>query len=135
MLHRSSAKELASQNGRNLGTKRRSVARLAFPDDLHIPPIRSKHIGHLRIAPDVAFELCNPKLSISHGSGRSPALCVTVPKATVYEECDPMPGEDEIRAAWQVAAMESESVPKGMCGRSNRKLGLCILAPHLRHAS
>lgn len=58
---------------------------------------------------------------------------MAMPETTVNKDNFLIAGKNDIGAAWQVLAMQTEPVPHGVKQLSNRDLGFGILAPNRSH--
>jgi hypothetical protein len=109
------------------------VLRLAFPYDRD-PPSRSlKRRYSCPIAGHIPFELADPKLDVGDGNGRPLAAFVPVPKASVHENHQLVPGKHEIWTPRKITAMQAEPEADTVSGTTHGPFRLSVGAPDLRH--
>jgi len=109
------------------------IADFALPQRDHAPAQCLKGLNGGSVSLDVACQLRKPVFAANSWHASQLAARVLVPEATVYLDDRPMPQQDDIRLARQVASMQAKSVAHGMKAPAHVELRLRILLPIAPH--
>jgi hypothetical protein len=83
---------------------------LAFPNHHDLPTFIAEALGDLGVALDVPSELFRPIVGTALRLAGEAATSVLVPKTAVNEDHLPSAGEDQVRRAGEVSAMETKTI-------------------------
>jgi hypothetical protein len=113
--------------------KQVAFTQLALPNDEDAPPQSFEGLDVSHVALLVLRKLRPPKRTTRLRQRGLSAAGMLMPKTSVNQNYFMERRKHNIRAARQVAAMKSKSVPQCVRDSSNQLFGLGIFTPNLRH--
>ena len=95
----------------------------ALPNCEDIPSERQQPFHRLEVTPSVIFELLEPTGGVGGGYGGAVTSWMPMPETAVDEDAEAVLGQNDVRLAGQVRAMQPKSVSHGVQGLSHTHLG------------
>ena len=121
------------QNFAKSAFESRNVAGVAFPDYMHIPAEALELTANFPVTGDVAGEFCRPEFNACLRSIGVRAASMPVPKASMYQEGEPPPGQDYVGRARQIATVNPKTGPDSMQNSPYGEFGSRIPRPDAGH--
>ena len=109
------------------------IAGFAFPYGARGPAQLFQRGGRRCVAGHVAGDLGLPVGAVGLRHAGAARTVVAVPEAAVHEEGDAAGGEDEVRLAGQVGAVEAEAQAERVGGAADGEFGRGVLRLHRAH--
>lgn len=103
------------------------IGSLTFPNDLYTPSKIPELLGY----PLVSFYVCRkfelPEVRSCLWLGAIQTTSVTVPKAAMHKNREPVARQNQIRPAGQILSVQPKAKTKGVSSLADGELRLCIL--------
>ena len=100
--------------------------KFAFPDGDDAPSELLESGGDPTIPVDVFAELPRPEVDVALGRVRKPAVCVTVPEATVHNNDGAVSWKDDIRSSRKPGYVKSEAAAQAVQNGPDLALGRSV---------
>lgn len=110
-----------------------AALQLAFPHDKNAPPQGFQGGAVADVAGDVVGELLLPEFDVAGRGGGLGAPCVPVPEAPVHEDGHLVAGQDDVRLAGQILAVQAEAEARGVQVTPHGHFGPGVAAPYAGH--
>jgi hypothetical protein len=122
------------QEGNQLVLQLFFMGQFALPDNQNLPAESPQRDLMLAITLPVCFQLRLPKIHTRLRHPVAQAALVPMPEAAVDEDDLPAWPEAQVRAAWQIAAVQPIAISERINQSAHNQLGLGVLAPDAPHA-